>query len=729
MPSATRATAERIISEKTAAGDAAAAGGNYPAAVLCYSAALKMRSSAELLTKRARCHEVLADHLAALGDLSLLCRLEPANWSHRLGRASLFRELGQLTSSPGALLDLDEAVSLAATAPERERSALLSTRAGVREEAAQWGEAVEDYSLLLELLPAEPADKTAAAERARVQLRRGCCGLQMHAKSESGMRDLLAVVELAPSLPDARLQLGRALRQMGEFAAADIELAEGLTQAVAAHRPSHDAAHHPLHAALLRERARVLCCLRRPEEALPLLRKACEAEPAEAAHTLALGAAMLQVRPAPLRTCTAHPHCCPPALRTRTPHPRRPAACQTTRYVSPQAKQPEQALEAYESAVKFAEGAREGVHDVPPTRPAPLELWTAMASPRAAPQPAPRVQLAGVPHRTSPQRTGRPSSAQPQRPSSAQPQVSDPSTRAARPSSSRSRRGSAEKKEPTLWDPSHGRLPPPPSSPPPQASPRLPQPHELASPRRQAEQAAVLARATAAVALGLHGCGRALLAMRRAAAAARCLDGAIAHDAGRADSRLELAVALLALRQPQQAAAEADAAVMLRPAWFAARELRAQLMLRLGRDAAALADCYAALECLDAAAEEAERRGAGAQGRSEEGEGGDGGGSGDDDGGGGSEEVEVPPLAAEVTASRSRVWELMSHALLALERPAEALDAAEAAQREYADAGPPPLRLRLARAEAMRALGRQPDALQALGRRAEPWTPDPNPDP
>ena len=322
MPSATRATAERIISEKTAAGDAVAAGGNYPAAVLCYSAALKMRSSAELLTKRARCHEVLADHLAALGDLSLLCRLEPANWSHRLGRASLFRELGQLTSSPGALLDLDEAVSLAATAPERERSALLSTRAGVREEAAQWGEAVEDYSLLLELLPAEPADKTAAAERARVQLRRGCCGLRMHAKSESGMRDLLEVVELAPSLPDARLQLGRALRQMGEFAAADIELAEGLTQAVAAHRPSHDAAHHPLHAALLRERARVLCCLRRPEEALPLLRKACEAEPAEAADTLALGAAMLQVRLAPLRTCTAHPHCCPPALLpTRTAHP------------------------------------------------------------------------------------------------------------------------------------------------------------------------------------------------------------------------------------------------------------------------------------------------------------------------------------------------------------------------------------------------------------------------
>ena len=38
----------------------------------------------------------------------------------------------------------------------------------------------------------------------------------------------------------------------------------------------------------------MLRCLRRPEEALPLLRKACAAEPAEAAHTLALGAAMLQ---------------------------------------------------------------------------------------------------------------------------------------------------------------------------------------------------------------------------------------------------------------------------------------------------------------------------------------------------------------------------------------------------------------------------------------------------
>ena len=273
----------------------------------------------------------------------------------------------------------------------------------------------------------------------------------------------------------------------------------------------------------------------------------------------------------------------------------------------------------------------------------------------------------------------------------------------------------------------------------------------------------MLARATAAVASGLHGCGRALLAMRRAAAAARCLDGAIAHDAGRADSRLELAVALLALRQPLQAAAEADAAVALRPAWFAARELRAQLMLRLGRDAAALADCYAALECLDAAAEEAERRGAGAWGRSEEGEAGrqaaagggadtgagGGGGGGDDDdggsggggggggGGGSSEEVQVPPLAAEVTASRSRVWELMSHALLALDRPTEALHAAEAAQREYVDAGPPPLRLRLARAEAMRALGRQPDALQALGAALEPWTltptltptPNPTPDP
>ena len=292
MPSATRATAERIISEKTAAGDAAAAGGNYPAAVVAYSAALKMRSSVELITKRARCNQVLGDHLAALGDLSLLCRLEPANWSHRLGRASLFRELSQLTSSPGALLDLDEAVSLAAGAAERERSALLSTRAGVREEAARWGEAVEDYSLLLELLPAEPADKTAAAERARVQLRRGCC---LEEVDGSGMRDLLAVVELAPGLPDARLELGRALRRRGEWEAADDELAEGLKHALAAHRPSVDAAHHPLYTALLRERAHVLRCLRRPEEALPLLRKACAAEPAEAAHTLALGAAMLQV--------------------------------------------------------------------------------------------------------------------------------------------------------------------------------------------------------------------------------------------------------------------------------------------------------------------------------------------------------------------------------------------------------------------------------------------------
>ena len=292
MPSATRATAERIISEKTAAGDAAAAGGNYPAAVVAYSAALKMRSSVELITKRARCNQVLGDHLAALGDLSLLCRLEPANWSHRLGRASLFRELGQLTSSPGALLDLDEAVSLAAGAAERERSALLSTRAGVREEAARWAEAVEDYSLLLELLPAEPADKAAAAERARVQLRRGCCQEEVDG---SGMRDLLAVVELAPGLPDARLELGRALRRRGEWEAADDELAEGLKHALAAHRPSVDAAHHPLYTALLRERAHVLRCLRRPEEALPLLRKACAAEPAEAAHTLALGAAMLQV--------------------------------------------------------------------------------------------------------------------------------------------------------------------------------------------------------------------------------------------------------------------------------------------------------------------------------------------------------------------------------------------------------------------------------------------------
>jgi tetratricopeptide (TPR) repeat protein len=726
MPSATRATAERIISEKTAAGDAASAGGNYPAAVVSYSAALKMRRSAELLTKRARCHEVLADHLAALGDLSLLCRLEPANWSHRLGRASLFRELGQLTSLPGALLDLDEAVTLAAGAPERERCALLSTRAGVREEAAQWAEAVEDYSLLLELLPAEPVDKTAAAERARVQLRRGCCQEEING---SGMRDLLAVVELAPALPDARLQLGRALRRRGEWKLADDELAEGLTQAVAAHRPSVDAAHHPLHAALLCERARVLRCLRRPEEALPLLRQACEVEPGEAAHTLALGAAMLQVRPTPLRTCYPPTlrNCCPPTRRfldaRAPPAPTclaSSAAGQTARCISPQAKQPERALEAYESATKLAEGAREGVHDVPPTRPAPLELWTAIGTPRGAPQPASRLQPA--PRRTSPERTRRPSSAQHEPAGTSPP-------RARRPSSSRSRRGGAEKKEPTLWAPSHGRLPPPPSSPPPRASPRELEPHELASPRRLAEQAAMLARATAAVASGLYGCGRALLAMRRAAAAARCLDGAIAHDAGRADSRLELAVGLLALRQPLQAAAEADAAVALRPAWFAARELRAQLMLRLGRDAAALADCYAALECLDAAAEEeAASRSRGVLGSGGDDDGGGGGGGGDGSGGGGSggggggggEEVEVPPLAAEVTASRSRVWELMSHALLGLDRPAEALHAAEAAQREYAGTGPPPLRLRLARANAMRALGRQPDALQALGAALKP---------
>ena len=166
--------------------------------------------------------------------------------------------------------------------------------------------------------------------------------------------------------------------------------------------------------------------------------------------------------------------------------------------------------------------------------------------------------------------------------------------------------------------------------------------------------------------------------------------------------RLELAVALLAMRQPLQAAAEADAAVAQRPAWFAARELRAQIMLRLGHDVAALVDCEAALESLDSETE---------------GDGGDGGGDGD------GEELEVPPLAAEVIASRSRVWELKSHALLGLDRPAEALHAAEAAQQEHALAGPPPLRLRLARAEAMRALGRQPDALQALGAALQPSTP------
>ena len=103
-----------------------------------------------------------------------------------------------------------------------------------------------------------------------------------------------------------------------------------------------------------------------------------------------------------------------------------------------------------------------------------------------------------------------------------------------------------------------------------------------------------------------------------------------------------------------------------------------------------------------------------------------GGGGG---GGGGEEEEEVPPLPAEVTAYRSRVWELMSHALLALGRPAEALHAAETAQREHAGAGPPPLRLRLARAEAMRALGRQPDALQALGAALRPWPPTQTPRP
>ena len=170
---------------------------------------------------------------------------------------------------------------------------------------------------------------------------------------------------------------------------------------------------------VLCERARVLRCLRRPEEALPLLRQACEVEPGEAAHTLALGAAMLQVRPTPLRTC------CPPTLRNCCPPTRRfldarappattclasPAAGQTARCISPQAKQPERALEAYESATKLAEGAREGVHDVPPTRPAPLELWTAIGTPRGAPQPASRLQPA--PRRTSPERTRRPSSAQ-----------------------------------------------------------------------------------------------------------------------------------------------------------------------------------------------------------------------------------------------------------------------------------------------------------------------------
>ena len=306
-PAKTRATAERIISEAVAAGDAAAGAGNYPAAVIFYTAALKTRSIAEILTKRARCSEILGEHERALCDLSLLCRIEPANWSHRLGRASLFRELGQLSNSPGALLDLDEAVSLAAGAPDRERSPLLSTRAGVREEAARWEEAIEDYTLLLELLPAE-----SATERARVLLRRGCCGLRM-ALSEAGMRDLHAVVQLAPSLPEGRLQLGRALRRRGEWIQANVELGEGLR--LVAHNPTiysskTSSAHHPLQAALLRERARVLRCLRRPEEALPLLRKACEAEPHEAAHTLALGAALLQAWPAPLHTrCTpaAHP--------------------------------------------------------------------------------------------------------------------------------------------------------------------------------------------------------------------------------------------------------------------------------------------------------------------------------------------------------------------------------------------------------------------------------------
>ena len=89
----TRATAERIVAEEGIEGDQAAASGSYTTAIKHYTTAIKLRQEPELLAKRARCYGIMGDHQRAVCDLSLASRLEPANWSHRVGRASSFREL------------------------------------------------------------------------------------------------------------------------------------------------------------------------------------------------------------------------------------------------------------------------------------------------------------------------------------------------------------------------------------------------------------------------------------------------------------------------------------------------------------------------------------------------------------------------------------------------------------------------------------------------------------
>ena len=230
----------------------------------------------------ARGHSAQAtdNHVRAVYDFSMAIRLEPSKPAHRTARAVSLGALRQLRSTPGALHDHDAAVELCAegSVSAHERAVIYLARGLAREEADLLDAAVEDLSQALELL----GGACRAAERGGALVRRGICRRRL-GKPRAAIDDLSAAVEAEPSVGYYRKELALDLLDAGEPARASAQLVEAMQLPWAEGTELSD---------LLLVHARALRALGSPWEAQRELSRAIEVAPGSAAAHLAVAEGM-----------------------------------------------------------------------------------------------------------------------------------------------------------------------------------------------------------------------------------------------------------------------------------------------------------------------------------------------------------------------------------------------------------------------------------------------------
>ena len=138
---------------------------------------------------------------------------------------------------------------------------------------------------------------------------------------------------------------------------------------------------------------------------------------------------------------------------------------------------------------------------------------------------------------------------------------------------------------------------------------RIAKPLNLVSQADKSDAEAASTKLAKTAAEAAHGCGVALIMLERVDEAAARFEAALNLCPDRAESRLQLAMVFYALNRQMRALDELAECVRLRPEWAAARRLRAEIYRERGELGPACEEFTVALQCADGSVDDRVRRG------------------------------------------------------------------------------------------------------------------------